>query len=71
MFGSKPTALLFLLQCKQVRLLKCSFVTPIGGAQAFTFTGRSLCTLLFFRDCSLFELADHVPLLGFGLLGPL
>ena len=50
MFGSKPTALLFLLQCKQVRLLKCSFVTPLGGAQAFTLTRRCLRTLFFFGD---------------------
>jgi hypothetical protein len=71
LFRSKPTALLFLLQCKQVRLLKCSFVTTSSGAKSFTLTGGCLSTLFFFRDCRRFEFADHIPLFRLRLLGPL
>ena len=41
---------MFLLECKQVRLLKRSFVTASRGAQTLTLTGRCLRTLFFFRD---------------------
>jgi hypothetical protein len=71
LFRSKPTALLFLLQCKQVRLLKCSFVTTSSGAKSFTLAGGCLSTLFFFRDCRRFEFADHIPLFRLRLLGPL
>lgn len=41
---------MFLLQCKQVRLFKCGFITTLRGTECFAFAGSCLGALFFCGD---------------------